>query len=124
MDCKKHSSSNRAFIKVNEGSMYRDMGLSSALKYAYDNQTGNCKASMIQQHILLLCSVLLKLTLVFFLRFVEADIGFLAGMPAIIRLEISITRAKQACEFPAAHTVSECILCSCFPLWGPFENAR
>ena len=58
------------------------------------------------------------------LRFVEADIGFLAGTPTIIRLEISITRAKQVCEFPAAHTVSGCILCSCFPLWDPFENAR
>ena len=30
------------------------------------------------------------------LRFVKADIGFLAGIPTIIRLEISITRAKQA----------------------------
>ena len=30
MDCKKHSSSNSAFIKVNEGSMYRDMGLAPA----------------------------------------------------------------------------------------------
>ena len=39
------------------------------------------------------------------LRFVEADIGFLAGTPTIIRLEISITRAKQACESPAAYTV-------------------
>ena len=58
------------------------------------------------------------------LRFVEADIGFLAGTPTIIRLEISITRAKQACEFPATHTVSGCILCSCFPLLGPFEDTR
>ena len=35
--------------------------------------------------------------------FAEAEIGFLAGTPTINRLEISITRAKQACEFPAAH---------------------
>ena len=44
------------------------------------------------------------------LRFFEADIGFLACTPAIIRLEISITRAKQACEFPAAHTVVHFVL--------------
>ena len=30
MDCKKHSSSNSAFIKVNECSTYRDMGLAPA----------------------------------------------------------------------------------------------
>ena len=57
------------------------------------------------------------------LLFVEVDIGFLAGTPTKIRLEISITHAKQACEFPAAHTLSGCILCSCFPLWGPFDSA-
>ena len=44
------------------------------------------------------------------LRFVEADIGFLAGTPTIIRLEISITRTKQACEFPAAYTVVHFVL--------------
>ena len=37
------------------------------------------------------------------LRFVEADFGFLAGMPTIIRLEISITRAKKACEFSGTY---------------------
>ena len=58
------------------------------------------------------------------LRFVEADIDFLAGTATIIRLEISITRAKQACEFLAVHTVSGCILCSCSPLWGLSENDR
>ena len=47
------------------------------------------------------------------MRFVEADIGFLAGIPTIIRLEISITRAKQACEFPAAHTVVHFVLHFC-----------
>ena len=56
------------------------------------------------------------------MRFVEADIGFLAGMPTIIRLEISITRAKQACEFPAAHTVVHFVLL--LPSRGPSENAR
>ena len=30
MDCKKHVWSNRAFIEVNEGSMYKDMGLAPA----------------------------------------------------------------------------------------------
>ena len=55
------------------------------------------------------------------LRFVETDICFLAGTPAIIRYEISITRAKQACEFPAAHTVVHFVLL--LPSWGPSENA-
>ena len=55
-------------------------------------------------------------------RFVEADIGFLAGTPTIIRLEISITSAKQACEFPAADTVVHFLLL--LPSWGPSENAR
>ena len=55
----------------------------------------------------------------------EADIGFLAGTPAIIRLEISITRAKQAFEFPAAHTVVHFVLLlSSGPeSGGPSENA-
>ena len=43
-------------------------------------------------------------------RFVEADIGFLAGTPTIIRLEISNTRAKQACEFLATHIVVHFVL--------------
>ena len=30
MDCKKHVSSNSTFVKVNESSMYRDMGLAPA----------------------------------------------------------------------------------------------
>ena len=30
MDCKKHVSSNSTFIKVNESSMYRDMGFAPA----------------------------------------------------------------------------------------------
>ena len=54
------------------------------------------------------------------LRFVEADIGFHAGTPTIIRLEISITRAKQACEFPAAHTVVHFVLL--LPSGAPSEN--
>ena len=49
-----------------------------------------------------------------------ADIGFLAGPPTIIRLEISITRAKQACEFPAAHTVVHFVLL--LPSGAPSEN--
>ena len=56
------------------------------------------------------------------LRFVEADIGLLASTPTIIRLEISITRAEQACEFPAAHTVVHFVLP--LPSGGPSENAR
>ena len=35
MDCKKHSSSNSAYIKVNEGSMYRDMGLAPAQRAVF-----------------------------------------------------------------------------------------
>ena len=41
MDCKKHSSSNSPFIKVNEWSMYRDMGLSPAQSSNY----GSCQCS-------------------------------------------------------------------------------
>ena len=33
MDCKKHVWSNRAFIEVNEGSMYKDMGLAPAQRH-------------------------------------------------------------------------------------------
>ena len=40
------------------------------------------------------------------LRFVEADIDFLAGTPTIIRVAI----AKQASKFPAAHTVVHFVL--------------
>ena len=40
------------------------------------------------------------------LSLVEADIDFLASTPKIIRVEISITRAKQAVDFPATHTVT------------------
>ena len=43
-------------------------------------------------------------------------------MPTIIRLEVSITRAKQACEFPAAHTVVHFVLL--LPSRCPSENAR
>ena len=50
-------------------------------------------------HSLVLCSRYTLLEL----RFVEADIGFLASTPSIIRLAI----AKQACKFPAAHTEVE-----------------
>ena len=62
----------------------------------------------------------------FEILFVEADIGFLAGMSTIIRLEISITRANKACEFPPTFLphILLCILCSSFPLGGPSENAR
>ena len=51
-------------------------------------------------------------------RFVEADIGFFASMPTIIQLAI----AKQACEFPAAHTVVHFV--PLLPSWGRSENAR
>ena len=53
-------------------------------------------------------------------RFVEADIGFFACTPTIIRLEISITRATQACEFPAAHTVV--LFVPFLPLWGSIRE--
>ena len=36
MDCKKHVSSNSTFVKVNESSMYRDMGLAPAQSFADD----------------------------------------------------------------------------------------
>ena len=50
--------------------------------------------------------------------FVEADIDCFASTPTIIRLAI----AKQACTFPAAHTVVHFVLL--LPSWGPSENAR
>ena len=43
--------------------------------------------------------------------FVEADIDCFASTPTIIRLAI----AKQACKFPAAHTVHSWTPCSSFP---------
>ena len=52
--------------------------------------------------------------------FVEADIGFFADTPTIIRLEISTKRAKQACEFPAAHTVVHFVLL--LPLEGSIRE--
>ena len=50
----------------------------------------------------------------------EADIGFLACTPTIIRCANSITRAKQACEFP--RRVVQFVLL--LPSGGPSENAQ
>ena len=49
MDCKKHSSSNSPFIKVNEGSMYRDMGLAPAQNLRYTHRAPEkAKFAMLQ----------------------------------------------------------------------------
>ena len=52
--------------------------------------------------------------------FLEADIDCFASMPTIIRLAISISRAKQAFEFPAAHTVVHFVLL--LPSWGVHQR--
>ena len=55
----------------------------------------------------------------------HCQLVFYASTPTIIRLEILITRAKQACEFPAAHTgVHSVLLLPSGGSGGPSENAQ
>ena len=61
-------------------------------------------------------------------RLVEADVGFFAGMPTVIRvLLLSDWRSRshaQSKHVSFRPHILLCILCSSFPLGGPSENAR